>query len=124
MNSIRTADERQFVTSDNTALFYRHWPAVSASAMLKVIVLFLRVSVVTALRSPVPCRMLKNSFVSLINEENNAQAGEALFVLWRRKRLQTLSLAERQQGALKQCRRTMWFIVMLWAAWLLALLWY
>ncbi|AYN26028.1 alpha/beta fold hydrolase [Buttiauxella sp. 3AFRM03] len=42
MSNIRTPDERQFLTSDRTELFYRHWPAVSAGATPKVIVLFHR----------------------------------------------------------------------------------
>lgn len=42
MINTRTPDERQFLTSDNTALFYRHWPATSAGATPKVMVLFHR----------------------------------------------------------------------------------
>lgn len=42
MMTTRMPDERQFLTSDNTALFYRHWPAVSAGETPKVIVLFHR----------------------------------------------------------------------------------
>lgn len=42
MLSTRTPEERQFLTSDNTELFYRHWPAISAGATPKVIVLFHR----------------------------------------------------------------------------------
>ncbi|WBM71793.1 bifunctional alpha/beta hydrolase/class I SAM-dependent methyltransferase [Buttiauxella sp. WJP83] len=42
MSNIRTPDERQFLTSDRTELFYRHWPAVSPGATPKVIVLFHR----------------------------------------------------------------------------------
>jgi len=42
MISTRTPDERQFLTSDNTELFYRHWPAISAGATPKVIILFHR----------------------------------------------------------------------------------
>lgn len=42
MDNLRTADERFFLTSDNTELFYRHWPAISAGTPHKVIVLFHR----------------------------------------------------------------------------------
>lgn len=42
MNNSRTPDERHFLTSDDTEIFYRHWPAVSAAATPKVIVLFHR----------------------------------------------------------------------------------
>lgn len=42
MNNPRTPNERHFVTSDNTELFYRHWPAVSEGPSPKVIVLFHR----------------------------------------------------------------------------------
>lgn len=42
MRHTRTPDERYFLTSDNTELFYRYWPAMSASATPKVIVLFHR----------------------------------------------------------------------------------
>ncbi len=39
MHHTRLPDERYFLTSDNTKLFYRHWPAMSVSATPKVIVL-------------------------------------------------------------------------------------
>ena len=42
MVETRHADEHIFVTSDNTSLFYRHWPALSATAPHKVFVLFHR----------------------------------------------------------------------------------
>ncbi|MFP2514246.1 bifunctional alpha/beta hydrolase/class I SAM-dependent methyltransferase [Buttiauxella agrestis] len=42
MNNSRTPNERHFLTSDNTEIFYRHWPAVSPAATPKVIVLFHR----------------------------------------------------------------------------------
>lgn len=42
MNQTRTPDERQFFTSDNVTLFYRYWPAQTATAAPKVIVLFHR----------------------------------------------------------------------------------
>jgi len=61
-------------------------------------------------------------YFRLINEENNHQAGEALCVIRQRDRLKTLSLSERQQGALKQCRRAMFFTGALWVVWLVALL--
>lgn len=38
----RMPEERQFFTSDNTELFYRHWPASTDQAARKVIVLFHR----------------------------------------------------------------------------------
>lgn len=42
MINTRTPDERQFLTSDHTELFYRYWPATSAGVTPKVIVLFHR----------------------------------------------------------------------------------
>lgn len=42
MTNIRVPDERPFLTSDNTALFFRHWPALAAGPVPKVIVLFHR----------------------------------------------------------------------------------
>lgn len=42
MSNTRTPDERQFLTSDNTELFYRHWPATDISETRKVIILFHR----------------------------------------------------------------------------------
>ena len=42
MSNIRVPDEQQFVTSDNTELFYRHWPAPAPGATPKVIVMFHR----------------------------------------------------------------------------------
>ncbi|CAM4199051.1 bifunctional alpha/beta hydrolase/class I SAM-dependent methyltransferase [Citrobacter portucalensis] len=42
MNNIRVPDERHFLTSDNTVLFYRHWPAPAPGMTPKVIVLFHR----------------------------------------------------------------------------------
>ncbi|VUT21048.1 Monoacylglycerol lipase [Klebsiella huaxiensis] len=42
MVETRIAQEHHFVTSDNTPLFYRYWPALAAGAPRKVIVLFHR----------------------------------------------------------------------------------
>ncbi|WP_213132716.1 bifunctional alpha/beta hydrolase/class I SAM-dependent methyltransferase [Citrobacter sp. FP75] len=42
MTNTRVPDERPFLTSDNTALFFRHWPALAAGSAPKVIVLFHR----------------------------------------------------------------------------------
>ena len=42
MNNTRVPDERHFLTSDNTVLFYRHWPAPTPGMTPKVIVLFHR----------------------------------------------------------------------------------
>lgn len=42
MITARMPEERQFLTSDNTELFYRYWPAISAGVTPKVIVLFHR----------------------------------------------------------------------------------
>ncbi|EAU4987875.1 alpha/beta fold hydrolase [Salmonella enterica] len=42
MPHLRTPNKRCFLTSDNTELFYRHWPAMSVSTTPKVIVLFHR----------------------------------------------------------------------------------
>lgn len=57
-----------------------------------------------------------------LNEENNPQAGEALSFIWQREKLTTFSLAGRQQGALRQCRHTMWVTGALWVVWLMALI--
>ncbi|AHG20278.1 membrane protein [Chania multitudinisentens RB-25] len=61
-------------------------------------------------------------YFKFMSDENNELAGEVLFVIWRRERLQKLTFVERQSGALKQYRRTMWLTGALWAAWLMALL--
>jgi len=61
-------------------------------------------------------------YFRLINEENNELAGDVLFVIWRRERLQRLTYVERQLGALRQYRCTIWFTGSLWGAWLMALL--
>ncbi|HGY3717936.1 TPA: hypothetical protein ACNVDX_003619 [Citrobacter gillenii] len=60
-------------------------------------------------------------YFSLLNAQNNAQAGVALYAIWQRDRLKTLSLAERQAGALMQFRRTLYWVAALWAAWLMML---
>ncbi len=64
---------------------------------------------------------LDKRYFVLITQENNQQAGEGLFIIWRRERVRTLTLSERQQGALKQFRRTLVTIVALWGIWLFAL---
>lgn len=64
---------------------------------------------------------LDDRYFSLLAEQNNAQAGEALYVIWRRDRLKTLTLTERQAGALTQFRRTLYWVAALWAAWLMML---
>lgn len=61
-------------------------------------------------------------YFALISEENNNDAGNALFFIWRKERLQTLTLVARQQGALKQLRYTMCFTALLWVLWLMILL--
>ena len=63
-------------------------------------------------------------YLAVINQENNEQAGVALFFIWRRERLQRLTLDERRQGALKQFRKALGLIALLWAVWLIALLFY
>lgn len=60
-------------------------------------------------------------YFSLLNVQNNVQAGEALFAIWQRDKLKTLSLTERQAGALAQFRRTLYWVAALWAAWLMML---
>ncbi|QLW74551.1 hypothetical protein HV139_10800 [Citrobacter freundii] len=60
-------------------------------------------------------------YFSLLNVQNNVQAGEALFAIWQRDKLRTLSLTERQAGALAQFRRTLYWVAALWAAWLMML---
>lgn len=64
---------------------------------------------------------LDRRYFALITQENNPQAGDALFVIWRRERVRTLMLSERQQGALKQFRCTLVTIAALWGIWLFAL---
>lgn len=61
-------------------------------------------------------------YFSLLAEQNNTQAGEALYAIWRRDRLKTLTLTERQAGALTQFRRTLYWVAALWAAWLMMLI--
>ncbi|EIQ75805.1 MULTISPECIES: hypothetical protein [Citrobacter] len=61
---------------------------------------------------------LDERYFSLINTQNNEQAGSALCFIWRRERLKTLTLVERQSGALQQCRKTLFLVVVLWAVWL------
>ncbi|POT55221.1 hypothetical protein C3432_23315 [Citrobacter amalonaticus] len=61
-------------------------------------------------------------YFSVINEENNARAGAALCSIWQREKLQALTFTQRQQGALKQFRRTLYWIVLLWLSWLILLL--
>ena len=65
---------------------------------------------------------LDERYFSLINPQNNEQAGSALCFIWRRERLKTLTLAERQSGALKQFRHTLCMIAVLWAFWLMLLM--
>ena len=65
---------------------------------------------------------LDQRYFSLINKQNNKQAGNALYFIWRRERLKALTLAERQSGALRQCRKTLCLVTVLWAFWLVLLL--
>ena len=60
-------------------------------------------------------------YFRLITPANNALAGEVLREIWRRETLCGLGLITRQQGALKQLRRTMFANGVLWGLWLLAL---
>ena len=64
---------------------------------------------------------LDERYFSLITAHNNVQAGDALCFIWRRERLKTLTLAERQSGALQQCRHTLCLAAILWAVWLVLL---
>ncbi|MBA7846942.1 hypothetical protein HV213_15625 [Klebsiella sp. RHBSTW-00484] len=61
-------------------------------------------------------------YFTLITQENNDQAGEALAFIWRRARLRELTFIERQQGALKQLRRTLMAVAATWMMWILALM--
>ncbi|MTH48925.1 hypothetical protein [Intestinirhabdus alba] len=61
-------------------------------------------------------------YFALIDEQNNRRAGEALAEIWQREQLASLSLTQRQQGALRQLRRTMYATAALWLTWL-AMLW-
>lgn len=65
---------------------------------------------------------LDAQYFSLINEDNNEQAGEALCFIWQRETLRTLTLVGRRYAALKQCRHTLYWVAILWLAWLLFLL--
>lgn len=60
-------------------------------------------------------------YFTLITQENNEHVGEALAFIWRRARLRELTFIERQQGALKQLRRTLMAVAATWVMWLLAL---
>lgn len=60
-------------------------------------------------------------YFTLITQENNEHVGEALAFIWRRARLRELTFIERQQGALKQLRRTLMAVAATWAMWLVAL---
>jgi len=64
---------------------------------------------------------LDAGYFSLIVADNNAQAGKALAFIWQRDRLHDLAFTERQQGALKQCRRTLYWLAFLWGSWLVLL---
>ncbi|ENT8919006.1 hypothetical protein [Salmonella bongori] len=82
--------------------------------------------VVIALLSGMACLgswriWLDRRYFALITLENNFQAGEGLFIIWRRERVRAITLSERQQGALKQFRRTLVTIAALWGIWLFAL---
>lgn len=66
---------------------------------------------------------LDEHYFRLMSEENNKVAGEVLFVIWHREKLQELTFIERQQGAMNQCRYTMWITGGLWVIWLMGLLW-
>ena len=60
-------------------------------------------------------------YFTLITQENNEHVGEALAFIWRRARLRELTFIERQQGALKQLRRTLMAVAATWVMWLVAL---
>ncbi|MCU6173130.1 hypothetical protein [Citrobacter cronae] len=64
---------------------------------------------------------LDERYFSLVTAENNTQAGEALCFIWRRERLKTLTLVDRQTGALKQVRHTLCMVAVQWAFWLVQL---
>lgn len=61
-------------------------------------------------------------YLRIIDSENNLQAGEALFFIWRREKLRHLTVVARQKGAIKQLRHTMWLITIGWGVWFVALL--
>lgn len=61
---------------------------------------------------------LDANYLSLINEENNASAGEALCTIWQREKLLALTLTQREKGAIKMCRTSLYWIIALWMAWL------
>lgn len=65
---------------------------------------------------------LDRRYLSQITRDNNLQAGEALFSIWRRERVRKLSLAERQRGALKHLNRTLPIVGATWVIWMLALM--
>ncbi|MEB4673315.1 hypothetical protein MXL54_00825 [Enterobacteriaceae bacterium G50] len=64
---------------------------------------------------------LDSRYFRAIDEENNPIAGEALFFIWRRKKLKALTFSQRQSGALKQYKLTMWLTSILWVIWVVVL---
>lgn len=66
---------------------------------------------------------LDERYFRFISEANNDIAGEALYSIWGREKLQQCTFADRYQGALNVFRQTMWFTGMLWVVWLVMALW-
>ncbi|KAA1050708.1 hypothetical protein [Pseudocitrobacter sp. 73] len=64
---------------------------------------------------------LDTRYLRAIDEKNNHLAGEALFFIWQRKKLQSLTFAQRQAGALKQYKLTMLLTGILWLIWVVVL---
>lgn len=60
-------------------------------------------------------------YFTLITQENNDHAGEAMAFIWQRAGLRELTFTGRQQGALKQLHRTLMAVAATWAMWLMAL---
>lgn len=65
--------------------------------------------------------LFTHSYLSLINEENNALAGEALSAIWQPEKLLALTLTQREKGAMKMCRTSLYWVIVLWVGWLLLL---
>lgn len=66
---------------------------------------------------------LDEHYFRFITPQNNTLAGEILHVIWQREKLQRLTLADRQQGALRLLRRTLWSVAILWGGWIISVVW-
>ncbi|WP_156292511.1 hypothetical protein [Serratia oryzae] len=65
---------------------------------------------------------LDAGYFARFSEADNQRAGDALALIWQREKLAHLSFAERQQGAVRQLKRTILITALLWVLWPLALM--